>query len=262
MDPTKLAAGAGAAVLIGGGGYGISALFDGGMPGYSPFKRNTSDANKYVDSYPDYFVDASTNSNDDWWDWVFKNRYPAEASSTLHGSKFRGVKSGAKGESSLKSKCSDVYAQDTNNVNTTATDEATKYFETDVWRYCTAVEKKPVLIQDAESKIKTGKKEDEDYGENDYGKAHKAKLVSAISENNKSFWHEQQRLFFKKGGERSGENAKGADDTPFKRLWKNQRGNLQDTCKGVYKTQKSNDNSDTNLKEDLFRFCSLKRSEN
>ncbi|WP_216083567.1 hypothetical protein [Candidatus Mycoplasma haematohominis] len=255
MDPTKLAVGTGVAVLAVGGGYGVSALFNGGMPGYSAREVNKSDK-KYVDDYPDYFVDASSGANDGWWDWVFKNRYFDKEDSTssknpVPGSKFKGVKSGSKGSDSLKNKCKEVYLQDASKINNTVTDDANKYFEADAWRYCTAVNKKPTNIPDPTDNS-------EKYDSGTFGETYKGKLVAISPEDNKYFWDEQQRLFFENDGGRSG---KKAEHKTFQDLLNKKTGSVKATCVSLYK-QQTNANSDENFKKDLFKFCSLKGTEN
>ncbi|WP_216083582.1 hypothetical protein [Candidatus Mycoplasma haematohominis] len=264
MDPTKLAVGAGAAVLVGGGGYGISTLFTGGnMPGYSPRNVNATNT-KYVDNYPDYFVDASKGKNREWWDWVYETRYlVARENKTSDGQtrpepkqSFIGLERGSGDDKSIQKVCRDVYGVDSNKVKTTGNIGDGEYSEADVWRYCTAVNKKPVLLSSSDAAVteeKTG------YTNNTYGDTKKDKLVAITPQNNAFFWQEQERLFFEAEGGRSGKLATGGSSALFKKLWSKRSGSLKETCEEAYKVDKTNDTGDSKKVEeaDLLKFCSL-----
>ncbi|GCE63668.1 hypothetical protein MHSWG343_06680 [Candidatus Mycoplasma haematohominis] len=252
MSLPKLAAGGGAALVIASGGYGISTLFNKGMPDYSSISESAK-KDKYVDSYFDYFVSAE--NNDPWWDWVYKERYSSKGQ-TSPGKMFEGVTSGSEGNNSIKVKCGDVYEKTNNEINTSDTAENSKYSEADIWRYCTAVNKKPTNIP--------SEGESEKYDNGTYGATNKGKLVAVNDASNDSFWQEQQRLFFKteKKSNRSGAHAKGTSGTFFKDLWNAKKGSLKETCRLAYKELENATGADKKVhKEDLFKFCSLKGKE-
>ncbi|GCE63673.1 hypothetical protein MHSWG343_06730 [Candidatus Mycoplasma haematohominis] len=247
MDPTKAAVASGVVVLAVGTGYGVSALLNNGMPDYSARQKPDPSDGKYVSNYPDYFVNADDNSNDPWWDWVYKERYSAQAQISP-GKMFEGVASGSEGENSVKAKCKDAYDKENGEISIPVAEEGSKYSEVDIWRYCSAVSKKPMGISSSEK-----------YNEGTYGKENEGKLVAINDVSNDSFWQEQQRLFFKSGEGRSGSQA--TEGNIFKNLWDSKKGNLKDTCKLAYETEKKTDDSAESFKKDLFKFCSLKGTE-
>ncbi|GCE63519.1 hypothetical protein [Candidatus Mycoplasma haematohominis] len=264
MSVEKVALGAGVVVLAVGGGYGISALFNGGMPDYSPFKRSAVDNTKYVDSYPDYFVDTEDPKNDPWWDWVYKTRYLAKDGKTSDGKERpepkRGFKDNINGWDDVKKACKSAYGAETGKIKSNTEDPGTdEYYEADVWRYCTAVNKKPIVVSSAPKGDSGSQKEDSDYASGTFGQTNKDKLVAITPKDNESFWQEQQRLFFKKGGNRSGENATKTNNFLFKALWDKGSGNLRDTCLTAYKEKTTVSSGETQKvnEDDLFRFCSL-----
>ncbi|GCE63501.1 hypothetical protein MHSWG343_04980 [Candidatus Mycoplasma haematohominis] len=263
MSLEKVAIGTGVAVLVAGGGYGISTLLNGGMPEYSARQKGSS-ADKYVDDYPDYFVDASSNENDSWWSWVYKSRYlvgsdEKDSDGKTRPTPKRGFLAGITDGSSIKSVCSQVYGSQKAKIKkedgTLSNDE---YSEADVWRYCTAVNKKPILINLAETELKNNKKEKEGYDDTTYGNTNKENLVAISPEDNKYFWTEQQRLFF---GEKSKRSGKHAQHKTFQDLWTSKTGRVKETCHSVYISTKAESTDDADLKKDLFKFCSLKGAE-
>ncbi|GCE63808.1 hypothetical protein MHSWG343_08150 [Candidatus Mycoplasma haematohominis] len=263
MDPTKLAVGAGTAVLIAGGGYGVSTLFDGSMPNYFSLPDQ---ANKYITDYHDYFVDHSKPGNDAWWRWVYKNRYQvALGSNNKPFAGFANLKSGDGKDNSIKKVCEKVYevAKDnsTNTIKPSGASQNTEYLEADVWRYCTAVEVKPKLVSEVTN-------ESSSYTtDNAHGGQLKDKLVSVLAEENSYFWAEQERRFFRdqKDDSRSGGHATTADSSIFKALFdkRNKRRSKNETLKNVCKDayNKSESTTPKVSKEHVLKFCSLKGKE-
>ncbi|WP_216083355.1 hypothetical protein [Candidatus Mycoplasma haematohominis] len=253
MDPTKAAVASGVVALAVGTGYGVSTLFNNVMPDYSARQKPDPSDGKYVSNYPDYFVNADDNSNDPWWDWVYKERYQLDVSlsSPIKPiAKFESLKSGFE----IKGICKSSYAENASGGKikqeiSAGGDGKNEYLEANVWRYCTAVNKKPTDIPDAGST--------ESYNSGTYGAENKGKLAAINDVSNDSFWKEQQRLFFKGSGGRSGSQT--TEENVFKNLWDTKKGNLKDTCKLAYETTKKE--NDTNFKKDLFKFCSLKGTE-
>ncbi|GCE63647.1 hypothetical protein [Candidatus Mycoplasma haematohominis] len=260
MDPTKLAVGAGTAVLIAGGGYGVSTLFKGGMPDYFSLAAQT---NKYTTDFPDYFVDIDHKDSSSWWTWVYNTRYWVGSDGKTIEEEARPAPKKAfenlKDAEGIKGACKKVYEADKAKVksdnNPTNNDE---FAEVDVWRYCTAIKKKPKTIQE-----QTG----ESYSTSGtYGQADPTKLISVESPDNTSFWKEQQRLFFKGGGNRSGSSLK--NNSAFQDLyegWKSGKSvkddALKKTCKDAYgQPTTSSQNPNKYPEADVFRYCSLKRT--
>ncbi|WP_216083500.1 hypothetical protein [Candidatus Mycoplasma haematohominis] len=279
MDPVKLAAGAGAAALVlGGGGYGISILFvNSEMPGYSPFVSSGTGTIKYVDEYPDYFVDATKGKNAPWWDWVYKKRYLVDSENKDFDGEsrpdpklsFMNLNAGS-GETSqsIQKVCEGIFSADKGKVKSGA-NQSGEYEEIDVWRYCTAVKKKPILVEHAKKDGNSAtEKEDAEYTEaTSYGKQYKSQLVATSAEENKFFWKEQQRLFFQVKGNRSGSSSEDTDSI-FKKLYDEHKGKknipdnvLRDKCRLAYGKKK--DGSGINpkaIESEVFTYCSLKRS--
>ncbi|GCE63992.1 hypothetical protein MHSWG343_10000 [Candidatus Mycoplasma haematohominis] len=258
MSLGKAAAAGGVAILVASGGYGLSFLVNNGMPGYEPFKTNTS--NLYVYEYPDYFVDAS--KNESWWNWVYKNRYSVGSDNKDSDNEtrenpqqgFTGLDKGAgKDAKAIQKVCGDVYKLEKTKVKTENLSTG-DFSESDIWRYCTAVKKKPKTI-DRETEEKATYTT-----ENSYGKDNTDKLVAITG--NDSFWNEQQRLFFEDKWERSG--SKATENSLFHNLFnKNKRGERKDaetlrsTCQIAYgKTSSGSEAPEA----DVFRYCSLKRT--
>ncbi|GCE63490.1 hypothetical protein MHSWG343_04870 [Candidatus Mycoplasma haematohominis] len=258
------AAAAGAAVLtLVAGGYGVSTLFSGGMPDYDALATSTG---KYVSDYKDYFVDATKNVS--WWDWVYKNRYLVDKDGKdTDGEKrpepktaFTSIKNGSGDTAdSIQKVCSNVYSAAQDKVKAGASGDG-EFEEADVWRYCTAVKKKPKTIEnnaDEADLYKDGESADT------YGVSKKANLISITSEDNAHFWKEQTRLFFRSEGERFGANFENDRTSIFGKFWHSKKGNIKDKCKEAYilKTADSTQSPPTATKEDIFKFCSLKGSE-
>ncbi|WP_216083332.1 hypothetical protein [Candidatus Mycoplasma haematohominis] len=272
MDPTKLAVGAGTAVLIAGGGYGVSTLFQGGMPDYVSFSTTTSAL--YVFDSPDYFVDIDHKDSSSWWTWVYNTRYWVDsdnktAEKETRPTPKRGFEN-LKDAEGIKATCKAVYAAAKEKVKSTGEPSTNEYFEADVWRYCTAVKKKPIVVGSTFKPGSTSEKEDSEYSNGTFGKANKDKLVSITAKDNDSFWQEQQRLFFKKQGNRSGASLK--NNSAFQDLYENWKSGksikddaLKSLCQESYgKVEATTSSQSPNKypKEDVFKFCSLKGSSN
>ncbi|GCE63469.1 hypothetical protein MHSWG343_04660 [Candidatus Mycoplasma haematohominis] len=260
MSVAKAAAAGAAALALAAGGYGVSTLFSGGMPDYDPLTKSTG---KYVSEYQDYFVAAD--KNEPWWEWVYKSRYLVNGEKDVEGdvrptpkTAFASLDRGSGNtDKDIQKVCKDFYEAENSKVKT-GTVASGEYEEEDAWRYCTAIKKKPKTINENSG-------EENSYGEttstDTYGKAKKENLISITSTDNALFWKEQNRLFFKDKGNRSGSKFK-KDNTSsiFRDLWHTREGNIKDACEKAYKLPSNvgTQSSPKADKDDIFKFCSLK----
>ncbi|GCE63477.1 hypothetical protein MHSWG343_04740 [Candidatus Mycoplasma haematohominis] len=266
MSIEKVAAGGAAALALAAGGYGVSTLFTGGMPPYETL--NSINASSPLKDYKHYFVDAAKEGNDDWWDWVYTNIYLKDVKGSNNENKpvtkFKDLKRKSEDENkSLKKVCKDAYdVTDNANISSTKPGDSDngKFYERDVWRYCSEVlGSKPKFIS-AATQIQTPedaskKAENTLYETNKYGKKYETQLVSIYEPSNKEFWDLKNQEFFgwskKKGDKADGSSATG---TLFRDLHNKKDKSVKEVCLEAYK--KDEDGSIA-PKADVFKFCSL-----
>ncbi|GCE63793.1 hypothetical protein [Candidatus Mycoplasma haematohominis] len=252
MDPLKAAAAAGTgAVLLGGGGWGLSmALSNNSMPDYVPLTNPTG---TYFTDNKDYF--AAVNGNENWWRWSYKNRWSVKKPTT---GKFQNVTSGDGDKDSIKKVCEDAYTKGTDDISANATND--KYLESEVWYFCSAVEEKPKTISQVAEEKKIY-----DAINNSYGKEKASNLVAVTG--NDSFWLEQERLFFKEENksDRSGAKASETGNPLFRNLFakrnktREEQDTLRNACKEAYKSNKDESVEGNKVQEaDVLKFCSVK----
>ncbi|GCE63811.1 hypothetical protein [Candidatus Mycoplasma haematohominis] len=240
--------------LIGATSLGAVLLLNNGMPEYTTLSSVTS--GKYVEEHKDYFVVADGDTNNDWWEWAYRNRYEL-MDKPANGSKFAGIASGAQGENSLKAKCKDVYTKDKGDINTGTTHEMNKYSEYEVWQYCSLLRKKPKTIQEA-NKVSTYTTAGM------YGKDKAANLIDPDHLDNEDFWNLKHSQFFgwsnKKGAASNGQEATD-DKSIFNKLFKTKNSTgkqIKSLCKEAYFKKESDEETP---KKDVLRYCSLKGTE-
>ncbi|GCE63802.1 hypothetical protein MHSWG343_08090 [Candidatus Mycoplasma haematohominis] len=257
---------AGVVVVAGSGGYGLISFLNRDMPDYFSLSASTF-SNKYLENSHDYFVDAT--KNEGWWAWVYKNRYQKDLeknSSYKPTAAFSGLTSGyGEDGKSIKKVCAQVYLEEKSSTKVKATGATgEEYLESDVWRYCSPVYKKPKTVSEVKDLGESKNTEEKtNYStSNAYGQAHADKLISVEAQDSDFFWVEQERLFFKDSGVRSGQGK--SVSSIFKTLYENEKGGKRkktETLKSVCKTAYNTSTSDSNLQEaDVFKFCSLKGS--
>ncbi|GCE63648.1 hypothetical protein MHSWG343_06480 [Candidatus Mycoplasma haematohominis] len=283
MDPTKLAAGIGAtAVLIAGGGYGISALLADGMPDYIVLSKGepTPTDSTIGKLYGNYLVapygsrgktnisDETKSNSKKWWEWSYRRwekdfKKGSQLSDAFKDDKkinsgFSDVTPEANKAKALNQVCEDVYKKTENDI-TPDTDNNKKRLRDDMWKYCSFFGRKPTTIKENAN---------ESYStDGSYGKTKESELVSIDDPLNKLFWEIRNEEFFgTTSSEGIGAGLKVAEDSIFQPLYEDRfsanRGTIKNVCKEAYFLT-SNETGTKKAKQDsVLKFCSLKGKEN
>ncbi|GCE63653.1 hypothetical protein MHSWG343_06530 [Candidatus Mycoplasma haematohominis] len=268
MDPTKLAVGAGTAVLVGGGGYGVSALFSGdGMPDYVVLSvgNPSPTANTLGNLYGNYLVapygsrgkestgDVTKSNNSDWWEWSYKRwEKDLKKGSTLSdefkdNQKINGAFSITTPTSgtakALNQVCEEVYGKQKEDITHDTGNPNKKNLDHDLWKYCSFFTAKPKTIS-------------ETYSNGSYGLTKKAELISVKDSSNSRFREARNKEFYASSGDKSGTNAtSGVFKTAFDGRNKNKK-HVREICSGAYSITKTN-NETSYPENDVVKFCSL-----
>ncbi|GCE63516.1 hypothetical protein [Candidatus Mycoplasma haematohominis] len=271
MDPTKLAVGAGVAVLVGGGGYGISALFNGDVtPNYEilkedpKFSSDYSDANKVGKLYGNYLIapygsrgkentgDTTKSNNKDWWEWSYarwkKDFDDAAIRSTLSDEfkdetkvkpAFSGTVVTGTGAKPLNQVCEEVYKKQKTDVYHSSDVKKASLWN-DMWKYCSFFDT-PLTIVEKSAHRYTG---------NQYGAIKKSDLVSVEDKNNSAFWDVRNSEFYAPNGDKSGTTV----TTGIFHTEKAKNTHIKSICEDAY-TKSSSDSG--YAEADVVKFCSL-----
>ncbi|WP_216083555.1 hypothetical protein [Candidatus Mycoplasma haematohominis] len=270
MSIAKAAAGGTTALALAAGGYGVSALFTEGMPEYEVL--STLGNNSPIKDYKHYFIDTEKPENAAWWDWVYANVYSLDVKGSEAGrptSKFQNLKKASENaNNNLKKVCKDAYdvTDKSNIVSEKSSSSNTKFYERDIWRYCSEIlGSKPKFISGAtkirDSSDSAEKAEDTLYSsENSYGKKYKDNLVSIYEPSNKSFWDLKNKEFFGKSKKKNWTNVgSSATGTLFANLYKQKDKSVKDVCLEAYSKDITTGVSEAS-ETDVFKFCSLSGS--
>ncbi|GCE63810.1 hypothetical protein [Candidatus Mycoplasma haematohominis] len=246
MDPTKLAIGAGTAVLIAGGGYGVSTLFS-----QEPIYLKTATVGTFGEDFQLHFADASGNENDSWWSSRFSEKYKSE---TAQSNDFKNLS----GFDKLKEKCNEAYkkATKTDISPDEDSDQSKAKYESDIWIFCSIDGVKPLTIGESVNEEPDFK----DGGQHvsKLGGTKKKKLISTKNSSNQKFWDRQAKAFFlpKENKDSLGKRASDAG-AGFKTLYDDQNKratkDLKDACETRYKDTSDSGNKDN----ETLKFCSL-----
>ncbi|GCE63812.1 hypothetical protein MHSWG343_08190 [Candidatus Mycoplasma haematohominis] len=220
--------------------------------------KSSDHANKYASDYWKYFLSNEEGKNSKGWEKLFKklsdDKKVTENPRTV-GNKFNSLSD----VDALKNACVVAYGSDKNNVVTSSPTDS-QYSEEDVWRYCSAVNRKPTAAGVFPKEGGTGgQKESEGYPENSFGRQNKDQLVSITDPENALFWNVQGKWFFKKEDNGSDRTFSGNGSSIFKKLYDSGKGSLKDVCEEGYKLTSANANNKVD-ETDLFKYCSLKGS--
>ncbi|WP_216083330.1 hypothetical protein [Candidatus Mycoplasma haematohominis] len=278
MDPTKLAAGIGAtAVLIAGGGYGISALLADGMPDYIVLSKGepTPTDSTIGKLYGNYLVapygsrgktnisDETKSNSKKWWEWSYRRwekdfKKGSQLSDAFKDDKkinsgFSDVTPEANKAKALNQVCEDVYKKTENDI-TPDTDNNKKRLRDDMWKYCSFFGRKPTTVKE---------KDGESYDAGKYGQTKETELISIDDPLNKLFWEIRNEEFFGKPSiDGIGVGLQETDNSLFKSLYDSKssqgRGTIKNACKEAYSLT-SNETGTKKAKQDsVLKFCSLK----
>ncbi|GCE63489.1 hypothetical protein MHSWG343_04860 [Candidatus Mycoplasma haematohominis] len=290
MDPTKLAVGTGAAILVASGGYGVSTLLSGGMPSFKTLKDDPKFGNNYSDESKvgkvyGYFLvapygsrgnEANSNqkesNNEEWWKWSYarwKADFKDKAKKDNLSNEFKddnkvgsafSITAATTGAKPLNQVCEDVYKKknkDEVTPDTNASSDKSK-LSRDMWKYCSSLGTLPEFLKG------TG------YGSGTFGveQTHKDKAVATKgygkSSSNDEFWRLRNDEFFGSNGKEG--TGKDATETGiFKTLYDKKRANqitdndtVKNTCEQIYSRQANSKESVPKIKDEYIKkFCYL-----
>ncbi|WP_216083233.1 hypothetical protein [Candidatus Mycoplasma haematohominis] len=266
MSLAKGAAGLGATALVITGGVGGYYFFS-GVPACSVISANTttfsSYSSKYGHFYGDYLVDPNKldgdNNNSSWWTWAY-GVFTSVGKENV-GEKFKSVeKSFSSAESdatkALNKVCDSAYKAEIANVTSTkpASTDTTKFWEEDVWKFCSIspYRAKPILLSSSQDGSDKSLIDSKNSGK--FGATHKDKLVSTKDYKNQWFWDLKEEQLKKE----TVAEPESTEKNIFKLMKKNKR-SVRDTCQDAYLLGTS-DNDGKATDAELKKYCFLEKT--
>ncbi|WP_216083529.1 hypothetical protein [Candidatus Mycoplasma haematohominis] len=272
MSVAKAGAGFGAAALVvGGGGYGIYDVVSWSMPsGYvvlskSSKKDDYTTNDKAGKDYGRYLIGVYDQKNEKWWNWSYrwwqydlKNDSSSLSDQFLNETKIKSAFS-KEGDSStdaakaLNRVCETLYKGNTTDITPSDTNDSSKTkLNNNFWKYCSFLGKKPITIEE--------KKTEKDYGTDKYGNTKKSVLIS--TKDSDLFWEVRNSEFFGEDSALNGSALENTDNSVFHKLFNTskggKRGHIKDACEKSYGLKKDESGDDKAKEETVLKFCSLK----
>ncbi|GCE63466.1 hypothetical protein [Candidatus Mycoplasma haematohominis] len=282
MDPIKLAAAGTGAVIVGGTGLGLHFFVNSLEPVWYSLSSEAGFSDSYSTNvgkdYGNYLVGVygdkgdEKNRNQKWWEWSYKQfQYDAEVlkeklskeffDSTTKKSKVSGAYKPSITVASADSKalnevCQDIYKKGKEDVVPDNVEDSDKSkLSRDMWKYCSHLGTRPVLLKE------------NDYESKFIGSTHKDKAVSVKASgkdsSNDEFWRLRNDEFF--GGKEDGKGNDASADGLFKVLYDKKKENTitsEDTvkkaCEQAYSRDKSKKDEGQKVNDDdIKKFCYL-----